>query len=146
MQQEYKGKIYIGVYGIYVQDRRILVIKKARGPYTDLYDLPGGGIDFMEKIEDSLRREMKEETNAAVEEMKFLGINEYICEYMQGAIQKVSHHIGAYYAVKLHIESLKLDADGEDSLGAVFLPFDEVQESNISPIAYPIIKEYIQSL
>lgn len=35
-------KIYIGVYGIILNEGKILLIKKARGPYKGMYDLPGG--------------------------------------------------------------------------------------------------------
>ncbi len=38
--------IYTGVYGVYIQNAQILLIKKARGPYRGMYDLPGGGIEF----------------------------------------------------------------------------------------------------
>ncbi|MGE5672489.1 MAG: NUDIX domain-containing protein, partial [Mycobacterium leprae] len=37
-----------GAYGVCIVDGRVLVIRKAKGPYKGLYDLPGGGIEFGE--------------------------------------------------------------------------------------------------
>jgi 8-oxo-dGTP diphosphatase len=143
MTDQNKGRIYLGVYGIFVSDRKVLMIKKARGPYTGLYDLPGGGIEFEESNQQALKRELLEETGAELLNMEFLGINEYICEYTQ--ITKTSHHIGIYYGVALKIDNLKIDPDGEDSLGAVFIPFEEITADKISPIAFPVIEKYINS-
>lgn len=78
---KYNKKIYLGVYGVYFQNNQVLVIKKSRGPYTGQYDLPGGGLQFEENVEQCLKREFLEETNSIVKEMNLIGINEYRCEY-----------------------------------------------------------------
>ena len=33
---------HIGIYGICIIDNKLLCIKKARGPYKNRFDLPGG--------------------------------------------------------------------------------------------------------
>ena len=55
-----------GVYGIIRKNNQILVIRKARGPYTGLYDLPGGTPENDETPEETVVREIKEETNCEV--------------------------------------------------------------------------------
>lgn len=135
-------KIYLGVYGIYVKDGAVLMIKKSRGPYIGLYDLPGGGLNFEEKIEDCLKREINEETGANLISCKFIANNEYSCIYFKDDSFKKFHHIGLYYAVNLSYNSLKIEPDGEDSLGAVFIQLTELNKKNTSPIAYPIIKKF----
>ena len=60
-----------GVYGICIKDDQVLVIKKGRGPYKGLYDLPGGRIEFGEKAEEALRREFEEEVSVAVSKQIF---------------------------------------------------------------------------
>jgi len=44
-------RIYIGVYGIIINEGKILFIKKSRGPYKGMYDLPGGGVEYGESFE-----------------------------------------------------------------------------------------------
>ena len=53
---------HLGVYAIIRQNRKFLLIKKARGPYTGMFDLPGGKIEFGETPEQTLVREVAEET------------------------------------------------------------------------------------
>ena len=56
-----------GIYAIIKKEGKILVIKKARGPYTGLYDLPGGSPEGNETPEETVIREVKEETNCDVQ-------------------------------------------------------------------------------
>ncbi len=44
-------------YAIIIQERKILMV-----PQWDGYDLPGGGVDIHERIEEGVIREVKEET------------------------------------------------------------------------------------
>lgn len=133
-------KIYLGVYGVHARDNQVLVIKKARGPYTGKYDLPGGGLNFDETAEECLERELLEETNAQLTDKMLIGINEYQCQYIKddGTI-KDFHHLGIYYKVDLMIENLKKSPDGQDSNGAIFIPIAELNAENTSPIALPMI-------
>ena len=51
---------HIGSYGIISNDNKIVLITKARGGYTGLLDLPGGGIEHNESPEVALKREIFE--------------------------------------------------------------------------------------
>ncbi len=57
------------VYGVILQDRKLLV---AKARYTQKYVLPGGGIDPGEEMIAALMREVKEETGIEVEVGEFL--------------------------------------------------------------------------
>ena len=59
-------KTHFGVYGSIIKNGKILLIKKARGPYTGLYDLPGGGQEKGESYLETLTREIMEETGCEV--------------------------------------------------------------------------------
>ena len=53
---------HLGVYGLIIKDEKILLIKKVTGPYDGKLDLPGRTIEFGETPEETLRRELLEET------------------------------------------------------------------------------------
>jgi ADP-ribose pyrophosphatase YjhB (NUDIX family) len=138
-------KIHLGVYGLYISGEKMLMIEKARGPYMGRYDLPGGKIEFNEKTNDCLKREIMEETGVEVQSSKFFSMNEYLCEYKKEGETKKSHHVGIYYIVDLKIEKLKTEADGEDSNGAIFIPINVLNKENTSPIAYEVITKFLES-
>jgi len=136
-----KKKVYIGVYGIFRTGDRVLVIKKARGPYMGLYDLPGGGLNFEETVGQCLDRELMEETNTKVLSRELAGVNEYQCQYRkEDGTLKDFHHLGIYYTVDLKVDDLKTAPDGQDSNGAEFVDVSELTAQNTSPICFPMIQ------
>ncbi len=66
---------HVGVYAVILnpQGDRILLIRKARGPYTGLLDLPGGSVETGETVEEALEREVGEETSCCVFFKRLLG-------------------------------------------------------------------------
>jgi 8-oxo-dGTP pyrophosphatase MutT (NUDIX family) len=138
---------HVGVYGIFINNGKLLVIKKARGPYTGMLDLPGGGIEFGEKIEACLSREIMEETGATLNNCQFISYNENFCNYFNKDNEpRQLHHIGIYFLVDILFDKIKRDADGFDSLGADFVDVDNLEILEITPIAKPAILKAISML
>ncbi len=52
---------HFGVYGVWQQAGRLVLVRKARGPYDGLLDLPGGSPETGESEMATLRRELREE-------------------------------------------------------------------------------------
>lgn len=137
--------IHVGVYGIYINDGKVLLIKKSRGPYKGMYDLPGGKIEKGETLEMALKREFIEETGCSLSKIQFVGCNEYECDYTNSKGEKYRFkHYGSYYIVKLKdLKNLKTSPDGEDSLGSFFLNLSKIKKSKIAPIAKKILEKVI---
>ena len=55
-------KKHFGVYGICLQEGKLLCIEKTRGPYQHRFDLPGGSQEIGEGLTETLQREVLEET------------------------------------------------------------------------------------
>jgi 8-oxo-dGTP pyrophosphatase MutT (NUDIX family) len=49
--------LHVGIYGLIEQDVSILVVRKSRGTYKGLFDLPGGRPSQGEDLLDALNRE-----------------------------------------------------------------------------------------
>lgn len=45
-----------GVYGIYIENDKLLVINKNGGPYINRYDLPGGSLEAGESLSIAMKR------------------------------------------------------------------------------------------
>ncbi|MFJ6416221.1 NUDIX domain-containing protein [Paeniglutamicibacter sp. NPDC091659] len=52
---------HFGVYGLWKQDGQMVLIRKSRGPYASLLDLPGGSPEINETEDQTLARELEEE-------------------------------------------------------------------------------------
>jgi ADP-ribose pyrophosphatase YjhB (NUDIX family) len=52
---------HFGIYGVWRQAGRLVLVRKARGPYDGLLDLPGGTPERGESADATLRRELREE-------------------------------------------------------------------------------------
>jgi 8-oxo-dGTP pyrophosphatase MutT (NUDIX family) len=112
------------------------MIKKSRGPYKGMYDLPGGRMEPGETMEEGLKREFMEEVGCELASFIFLSENEYTTPDYMG---KPFSHSGTYFVVTLSSDNIKTVADGEDSLGAEFIRLDDLDKVEISPIAKPMI-------
>lgn len=91
--------IRIGVYGVLLEDSKILLTLKRSGPYQGLWDLPGGGIEFGETPEATLGRELFEEVGAVAERLKFLYHATAVGEYKKQNVPYGFHQVGLIYHV-----------------------------------------------
>lgn len=69
------------VYGIIVHEGSVLLCNTKS---TGKYSLPGGGIDLGEKIEDALRREVREECGIEIELERIIDVQERFFYYNPG--------------------------------------------------------------
>jgi len=77
--KNFGNKIRVRVCGLLVQENQLLLVKHhALGKLGYLWAPPGGGLNFGETVEASLKREFAEETGLTIEPGEFLFINEYL--------------------------------------------------------------------
>lgn len=139
---------HIGVYGLIVKDNKIVLIKKNGGPYDGKLDLPGGTIEFGERPEDTLKRELKEEVGIDNISFELFNTDSVLIEWEhKGELEEI-HHIGIFYLINSYINEInneiKIDLINDDSKGADFYNIDLLKENELSSIANIAIKSYIK--
>lgn len=63
----------VGVYGMIIEQDRLLLTEKPGGCYVGMLDLPGGGIEFGEMPEEALIRELREEIGLEPKSWQLVG-------------------------------------------------------------------------
>lgn len=97
------------VYAIVVHGGRVLLMKMH---HTGKYHPPGGGINAGEKLEDALKREMREEAGIEVEIVRFARFEELFFYYDPSAT--AYHGLHFYYLCRPKTLELPDDAHVED--------------------------------
>lgn len=129
-------KTHFGVYGSVIRDGKILLIKKARGPYTGLYDLPGGSQEKGENYLQTLKREIAEETGCEVikaenEHRKSIIFADFTPQSNEKGILQ---HDAVLYDAEIKGEPSTI-GDGLDSNGASWFDINDLTAENATPYA-----------
>lgn len=136
MLKEHK---HLGCYGLVIKDEKILLIKKKTGPYDGLLDLPGGSFEFGETPEDTLKREMLEETGLEVTQFKLFDASSVVVEWKYDKDTNILvHHVGIFYQILEYQNERKkdilIDNQNDDSLGADFYEIKKLKKEEVSAI------------
>ena len=138
-------KHHFGVYGVCLQEGKLLCIEKTRGPYQNRFDLPGGSQELGEGLTETLKREVLEETGYTLS--RYLDPRIYDVMVQEEGQDFAVHHIMAFYDIVLDLErpqkSLPHEVlDGSnDSANAIWIPLEQITEENASPLVLKLKAE-----
>lgn len=68
----------VGCGAAILRDGRLLLVKRLRAPEAGHWSLPGGKVEFGERLADAVKREIREEVGLEIERLRPLGIVEMI--------------------------------------------------------------------
>ncbi|MFA6588185.1 MAG: NUDIX hydrolase [Patescibacteria group bacterium] len=88
--------------GLLIKDRQVLLTKRGITPLKGYWDAPGGFLNFHEKPEIGMARELKEELGIKIFQPKLLGI--HLGEYLS---QQPQSTFNLYYIIKKWTGTLK---------------------------------------
>lgn len=62
------------VDGIFLENDKVLLVKRTIYPFSGFWTLPGGHVDYGEAVEKAIKREIKEELGIGVKIKKLFGV------------------------------------------------------------------------
>ena len=128
------GRFNLRVWGIIVNDNKLLAMKDENSPY---YYLPGGRINLHERAEDAILREMREELNICAEIIRPLWVNQAF--FVEEVLNEKFHEICIYFL----IDASKTDllergekftrSEDKHTLTFEWLKFEELKDKYLYP-------------
>ena len=130
---------HVGVYGVWRVEGSLVLVRKTRGPYTGLLDLPGGSPEPGETIAENLARELREETGVElVAHAEPWAFSFHVDQDSRGEPIDFQHR-GWIAEVEVR-GRLRLDIVDEDVAGATLL------EAGTSAGVSPLVREALRLL
>lgn len=109
---------------IIIEDNnQIVLIKRKNNPYKGIWALPGGFVDYGEKVEDAARREAYEETSLNVELTELVGV------YSDFNRDPRGHTVSITYKAKIHSGTIKA---ADDATEAKYIHVDELSNMTLA--------------
>lgn len=121
--------------GLVIKDNKLLVSEGFDKVKNEIfYRCLGGGIEFLEKSEEALKREFLEEINVDIAVKDFLGISENIFTY-QG---KNAHELILFYSIEISDENYQEEYKVIDDHGETIAKWIDINEfKNKNKTLYP---------
>jgi nucleoside triphosphatase len=114
---------------------RLFLMKSHK--WKDKYCIPGGHIELGERIEDAVRREVKEETNLDIGDLEFVSLQEAV--YDEDFWQP-RHFIFLDFACRTDSTEVKLNDEAEEY---VWVPPDKALTLPVEHYTAVVIRKYL---
>jgi ADP-ribose pyrophosphatase YjhB (NUDIX family) len=82
--RRYPTRPFLGVGALIFEGSNILLVERAKEPLQGYWSLPGGIVEVGEKLEDAVRREVREETGLEIDPLEMFEIFERIMPDAEG--------------------------------------------------------------
>lgn len=129
---------HLGVYGLIIEDGKVVLVRKNGGPYDGKYDFPGGSIEFGETPQQALKRELLEEIGIELKKCELIDADSVKFDWKYNGEQLKWHHIGIFYNILDYDGNIKrnveIDDRNNDSLGAEFYTINDLKRDELSEI------------
>ncbi len=119
---------------IHNKENKILLVKRKKDPYKNYLSLPGGFVNYGETVEDSVKREIQEETSLIIEPIEILGVYSDPNRDPRGHVMSI-----VFICLSLENESEKA---GDDAIELCWIDAKEIIEQNLAFDHKVILQDY----
>ncbi|MEH7096524.1 NUDIX domain-containing protein [Neobacillus vireti] len=125
----YWGDYSIGVGALVIKDEKFLLVKRAHNPGKGYWTNPGGYIEQLESIEDTIIREVEEESGIKAKIKGIMAIRD---------IPRNIHNLYVAFAME-YMDGIPRP-DGVESDEAGFYSLEEIESMNVAPFTRWLIQ------
>jgi ADP-ribose pyrophosphatase YjhB (NUDIX family) len=129
------SKFHLGIYAVLEKEQRILLVKKSRGPYRGMWDLPGGRPIHGETLLQTLQREVKEETGIELIDATPRVNQAFVVEYKEGGeVISLHHTCLIYQATEFNASRFQESIHEEDVSGCAWIETSQLTHLPLSKV------------
>ena len=126
--------ISIGVGAVVFRGEDVLLIKRGKAPLKGEWSIPGGGLEFGERVRDAAIREVREETSVEIEIIGLLDVFDAIAPANH---QSVSHMVIIDFVAEWTAGE---PCPGDDAVEAEFVPI----ETAIARLTWDVTRQAVR--
>lgn len=126
------------VGALILNDKKQILLAKSH-KWKDCFTIPGGHVELGEKIEEALKREIKEEVGLDIKPIRFLVTQEAI---FSEEFYKPKHFIFIDYVCEALTTDVKIDNDEMQEF--IWIDPEKALEMNVDSFAKRTIREYLK--
>ena len=141
MKRLYPKQPVVGVGAVVICDGKILLEKRKNEPGRGKWSIPGGLVELGEGVEQTVVREVMEETGLEVEKPSLIDIVDNVTRDRSGEIRY--HFVIIDFSVKLKGGTLKAQSDAEELR---WVAFDEVEKYDLTKTFREFFQRNMQKL
>ncbi len=123
---------------IFNNEGRLLIVKSDK--WNGQYCIPGGHIEFGETIIEAVKREVKEETNLDIDNIRFHMIEE--CIFSKNFHDPEKHFVFLDYSCKAKNTDVILNEEAQEF---IWVSLDDLDKFNIEKLTLKSIREFIKN-
>jgi 8-oxo-dGTP diphosphatase len=102
MQREFPTAPIAGVGAVVLDaEQRVLLVRRGQPPLLGEWSLPGGALELGERLEDGIRREVREETGLDVEPEAIVAVFDHISHADDDPVRVRFHYVLVDYRCRL---------------------------------------------
>ena len=133
---EERPRLTVGAF-IFNSNGKLLLLKSQK--WGGRYLMPCGHVEFMEKLEDALRREVREETRLEIEDIKFLKYLEFLNPSQFH--KKDLHFVGIQFICKAKDGEVKINRESKEF---IWMDLKESLKMDLEEGTREIIEDYLK--
>ncbi|RLI61443.1 MAG: DNA mismatch repair protein MutT [Promethearchaeia archaeon] len=141
--RHYPVRPHVGVGGVIIWEKQILLIKRKYNPFAGKWAIPGGHLKLGEKTQAGALRECQEETGLKLQIAKFAGIIDLIDHDSSGKYEYHYVLIDYYMNVVGHfdVNHPPIPKAQSDVKEAVFVSFSDLNKYDLTRTTKELLKQ-----